>query len=634
MKFKNLKNIKRKCRRMVIDRILLLLIAVFGFTLGIHAQVTIGAGIPPEKGAILDIKEKDTKTPINNVAGLENSTKGVLYPKVFLRDAAKLTPLYGGSDNGSGIWSDESTIDEKLKATGMVVYNVNAEALNMDEGLYMWQIDEWVKLNQDGAAVIRPVACSAIRISGSYVEKTPVDNNNYLEIDLDVTKKGSFVISALSGNGYSFYYAGVALQTGVLTVKVPAQGTPALRGDNALTFSGINLAPGCVPKITVQEMVAAYTVVCPSAVAQGQYYKGQSLTVEHKIVMYVNVSQPGSYNIYTETKNGISFKASGTFTNAGIKTVTLQGTGTPTLNEDFQLIIKANSTLGSAECTVPITIILPDMTYAIIGEGVWSWHTAAREDALSNANSGSFSPTGLLKIKSFKLLWNTRSASVAESNLRNGFNGKYPDIVLYFAYNCNPTSGLTTELLKYINAGGCVIYGSSDDTASAVNILMYGLFGIMPARTQTGGGDDNVYPIMNNHSDPIVNGTFGNLAGTYWGEDNASNNSVVMSSLPPNSVQICTAQSTSKPSINPAYSIVWYNENKNFVYFGDSTGASKTNTSDNAYPAIYNNNGIPISKFYGPSNDGYKRYVYNSALELNAIAYLLRRAAVSGINPH
>lgn len=611
---------------------LFLLLILSGNT-NLSAQVTIGAGTPPERGALLDFKERDVTSPTQDVVSLENSTKGVLHPKVFLRDASKLTPLYGGSDDGSGVWSDESTAEEKLKATGMVVYNVNPDAINMDEGLYMWQIDEWVKLNQDGAAIIQPVNCSAIRINGSYIEGVPANNNNYLEIDLTVTKKGSFVISVLSGNGYSFYYTGVALETGTLTVKVPAQGTPALVQTDKLTFSGISLVSGCEPEITVQEMVAAYTMACSSAVVQGQFFKGQALTTSNKIRMNINVSQPGSYNIYTETKNGISFRASGSFAATGTQTVELPGTGIPTINEDFQVVIKANTSLGSAECSVLIPIILPDMTYAIIGSGVWSWAATPRTNALSNTGSASFSPDGLVRIKSFKQLWSTTSTSTATTNLTNGINGgKYPDVVLYFAYGADPTSALTTALLNYINAGGCVIYGSSDNTATAVNTLMSGLFGISPAQNQTGGGDDNVYPIANNSSDPIINGPFGNLAGMYWGEDNTSNYSIVMSSLPPNSVQICTAQSTSKPGIDPVISIVWYNNSKNFVYFGDSTGASTSDTSTGAYPAIYRNN-LPASKLYGPGSTN-NRYVYNAALELNAVAFMIRKAAVSGINPY
>lgn len=618
-----------------ISRIVSLGLLLFAIVITTQAQVTIGSGEDPERGALLEHKERNATNPTSEVTSLENSKKGVLYPKVFLYDASKLTPLYGGSDTGSGVWSDESTADEKLRATGMVVYNVNPDAINMDDGLYMWQIDQWVKLNQDGAAIIAPVDCSAIRINGSFIQGVPMNDNNYVEVGLNITKKGSFVISILSGNGYSFYYSGVALQTGNLTVKVPAQGTPALVGENTLTFTGVSLVSGCEPKITVQEAIASYTMLCSSVIVQGQYYKGQVLTSSHVIKMNINVSETGSYNIYTETTNGISFKATGTFANVGTQQVTLFGTGVPTINEEFKVSIKSNTPLGSAECSATIPIILPAMTYAIIGNGVWSWETAARTDAL--ALSGvSFNPNGVVRIQSFTRLWSTSSTSTATTNLANGVGGKYPDVVLYFAYGANPTAGLTTALLNYINAGGCVIYGSSDNTSSDVNILLSGLFGITTAQAQEAGSSntsDNVYQIANNSSDPIINGPFGNLAGMYWGEDNASSGSVVMTSLPPNSVQICSAVSTTKTDINPAISIVWYNNNKNFVYFGDSTGASKTDSSTSSYPTIYNSTGTPVSKLYGPGSSNNK-YVFNAALEFNCIAWAIKRAAVSGINPY
>ncbi|GHV16309.1 hypothetical protein FACS1894169_09830 [Bacteroidia bacterium] len=615
--------------------------------MNLSAQVTIGSGISPERGALLDHKETDATNPTSDVTSLENATKGVLYPKVFLRDAAKLTPLYGGVDTGGGVWSDNATADEKLKATGMVVYNVNPKAINMDEGLYMWNMDEWVKLNQDGAAVIGPVDCSAIRINGSYIEGTPVTGNEYLEIDLDVTKKGSFVIAALSGNGYSFFYTGVALETGRITVKVPAQGTPALVRTDELKFSGISLVAGCEPKITVQEKIAEYEMVCSATVVQGQYVKNRTLqNGTHVITMQINVSQSGSYNIYTETKNGIYFKGSGSFASAGRQTVILQGYGKPTINEDIQLTIKANTPLSSLECSAIIPVTLPAMKYAIIGATDlynYSWNGGPRENALKAARN--FGADGVVKMESpLSSLWNVgTNLGNAVNYLNNGYGTgaikEYPDIVLYFSFGAPPSSALATALYNYVHAGGCLIFATADNGSNGysrdnVNYMISGLFaGLSTAQTQTGGGDDNVYQIANNSADPIINGPFGNLAGMYWGEDNASNNSFVLTSLPPNSVQVCTAQSTSKTGIDSDYSIVWYNNSKNFVYFGDSTGSDTNNNSSDATPTTFDSAYKPKSKLYGPGDATYKRVVYNSALELNAVAWAIRKAAVSGINP-
>lgn len=354
-----------------------------------------------------------------------------------------------------------------------------------------------------------------------------------------------------------------------------------------------------------------------------------------------NVLTAGSYSITTPLTNGISFSASGNLA-VGTQLITLIGTGTPTVNSDFPITINTNSSSGNNICTTTIPVILPPMTYAIIGQDVWSWAAAPRLRALSNTGTGSdvsFGPNGTVKIVSFTQLWSTANVTRAANNLNN--NAEKPDIVLYFAYDANPNSAITLALVQYINNGGCVIYGaSSSASADPVNVLMQGVFGMATAQNQipgTGTKDDNTYPIANLPDDPIINGPFGNLSGRYWGEDNESDGSRIMTSLPPNSVQIATAYNPfGKGTVNPEYSIVWYNDTKNFVYFGDCTGADFNNDEQNAFPASYSSSGIPQSKFYGNFRQpagAPSQFVYNSALELNAVAWAIKKAAMSGINP-
>jgi hypothetical protein len=211
-----------------------------------------------------------------------------------------------------------------------------------------------------------------------------------------------------------------------------------------------------------------------------------------------------------------------------------------------------------------------------------------------------------------------------------------PDIVLYFAYAVDPTTALSNALAEYIRQGGVVIYGSADGTSAQVNILMEGIFGAGTgtAIAQSGGSSsDNVYLINNLPHCPVVNGPFGNLAGRHWGEDNAQTGSVIMTELPPNSVQIATARSTTNTTRNPEHSIIWYNESYNFLYIGDSTGSAINNTSNSSYPSSFSSTGLPQSKLYGPGGAN-NQWIVNAALELNAVAWGLRKAAVSGINPH
>lgn len=520
--------------------------------------------------------------------------------------------------------------------TGLIVYNLTEnDDKELCLGLNQWDGEQWNCFQSKmGNAKFDAVNCSDIEINGVYVEGTPTTSANYLSINLNVTKVGAFSITITTGNGYSFYQSGVALSIGKMTVNIPCQGTPVNAQTDKLSFNGIGLIPGCEPQIEVSSAIANYSLNCSSIVVNGRYLKGTPLTTSNTIALNVTVTTAGSYNINTPLTNGIRFSASGDLT-IGTHTITLIGSGTPTVNSDFPITINANTPQGNNTCNTTIPLTLPAMTYAVIGSGsTYSWNSTARSLALTNGGI-SFGPDGIVKIVSFTELWSTSTVNTAAKYLNDGYsNGTMPDVVLYFAYGAAPTTALTTALRDYINKGGCVIYGSADGTSSDVNTLMSGLFGISPAIAQSGGQtDDDVYVISNLPSDPVINGPFGNLSDRHWGEDNGTTGSVIMTELPPNSVQICTARSASKTLQDPQYSIVWYNDSKNFLYFGDSVGSSTTDNSTGAYPSRYNSQGLPLSKNYGPGT-AWNQFIYNSALELNAVAWALKKAAISGINPH
>jgi len=620
--------------------ILLLVLLLFSIKY-CDGQVTIGSGIEAEKGALLELKETQVTNPnAGNVLSFENSTKGFLYPKVSLKASTKLTPLYGGIDSGSGNWSDPSTAMEKLLATGMVVYNVNENAIDMDEGLYMWRIDEWIKLSGGmGKASFDPVQCADIRVMGDYIEGKTVTGSEYLSIKVNVTKVGTFVIAATTatGNGYSFYVSGVALEPGSLTINVPSQGKPINVQTDDLIFDGLELAPGCQPTVTVMTSVATYTMNCNSVSVSGTYAKGDQLTTSNKITLNVNVLAAGSYSITTPETNGIYFIGTGVFAQPGFNTVTLQGYGKPTVQWDFPITINtnsANSAPGSTSCSTVIPMTLPRMTYAIIGasNSWYSWDNVGRKAALTQGSS--FGPNGLVKTKGLTEVWKTSAANTAISNITNGMaSGTAPDIILYFCHDARPTDALSRKLLDYVNAGGCLIYSPQDGQAGDVNIMMTGIFSMPGVASQqpSGSSDDEVYLINKIEDNAVINSPFGDLGGLYWGEDNGTTGTIRLEQLPPNSVQVCSARTGNKPGVPQEHSVVWYNENKNFFYFGDSTGGAINNTESGAFPSTFSSSGIPQTKNYG---NNIKGTVCNAALELSAVAWAIKKAAINGINPH
>ena len=617
--------------------IFLIFIMLFLSSSTLQAQVSIGSGEEPISGSILQLKEKSAVTDASS-----NAYRGLALPRVTLSEKKALYPMFlvdpDDPDSGPNTAYSGATNKQALdKAhTGLIVYNLTEDDdKELCLGLNQWDGEQWNCFQSKmGNAKFDAVNCSDIEINGVYVEGTPTTSANYLSINLNVTKVGAFSITITTGNGYSFYQSGVALSIGKMTVNIPCQGTPLNAQTDKLSFNGIELILGCEPQIEVSSAIANYSLNCSSIVVNGRYLKGTPLTASNTIALNVTVTTSGSYNINTPLTNGIRFSASGNFT-PGTHAVTLVGSGTPTVNSDFPITINANTPQGNNTCNTTIPLTLPAMTYAVIGSGsTYSWNSTARSQALTNGGI-SFGPNGIVKIVSFTELWSTSTVNTAAKYLNDGYsNGTMPDVVLYFAYGATPNNTITAALRDYINKGGCVIYGSADGTSSDVNTLMSGLFGISPAIAQSGGQtDDDVYVISNLPSDPVINGPFGNLSDRHWGEDNGTTGSVIMTELPPNSVQICTARSASKTSQNPQYSIVWYNDSKNFLYFGDSVGSSTTDNSTSAYPAKYNGQGLPLSKNYGPGT-AWNQFIYNSALELNAVAWILKKAAISGINPH
>lgn len=666
------------------------------FVSGLQAQVTIGAGLEPNDGSLLQLKESD---------GDENSHKGLNLPRVSLIKKNMLLPMFlKNPESHTPDYSDafiEDSVNLKLAHKGLLVYNLTEdEDEELMVGINQWDGEQWNCLQSKmGNAKFDPVRCSDIAVSGTYIEGKDVNASHYLAITVNIIKEGAYSIVAKSernspgnpghggSNGYSYYLTGVALNKGPATLIVPCQGrpvyvseeiSPGVYNKDNLIVEGLPMEssdPTCPSKVQVATDVATYTINCDGTVVHGQYLKGRPLSISapgnNTITVHVNVSNPGSYKITTPKTNGISFSASGGWTAPGVYQVTLlpdpaNTSNAPIVNEDFPIEINTNTPTGNSKCTAIIPITLPPMTYALIGEdGTYSWANM-RRPALQNGTS--FGPNGTVRVMEFKEMWSTNDAVIAQGHINNGFTGTTngvsynsakPDVILYFAYAAPNSLDLTTALNNYVNSGGVLIYaansigwfsgGTTGQGVDDVNMMMNGMFGsaYRTAQWQTNclglGGItcpvnanyDSAYKINEISGDPIVNGPFGNLGGKYWAEDNDTAGTTILTTLPPNSIQVCPAYNDySHMDVNPDYSTVWYNESKNFFFFGDTNGANNDKNDKVSYPACYTVSGVPVSKQYGNSDDSRSPFTHVAHLELNAVAWAIKKAAVSGINPH
>ena len=98
---------------------------------------------------------------------------------------------------------------------------------------------------------------------------------------------------------------------------------------------------------------------CEPVTIGGNYHAQQNLTDSNYIEADVNITLPGSYNITTDTINGYSFKAIGTFANTGLNHVKLSAAGKPLIADTDYFTIKYNASFCQAIIVVIDTTIKP-----------------------------------------------------------------------------------------------------------------------------------------------------------------------------------------------------------------------------------------------------------------------------------
>lgn len=111
---------------------LLVMLSLMLYAGRISGQITIGAGIEPVHGALLDLKEEQRND------GTENSKKGMMLPRVKLSDQNKLFPMFTNGYDGA----------ENSRHIGLTVYNIYEDACNgIPKGVYVWDGTQWQPLS-------------------------------------------------------------------------------------------------------------------------------------------------------------------------------------------------------------------------------------------------------------------------------------------------------------------------------------------------------------------------------------------------------------------------------------------------------------------------------------------------------
>jgi hypothetical protein len=222
-----------------------------------------------------------------------------------------------------------------------------------------------------------PGNCAISSITGNYIVGLVMVAANRVEMTVNVTGVGTYIINGTVINGVSFSASGVFTNPGIQTIFLAATGTPT--GPGPFIYPVTNGATNCSFSIIYNTVItnASFNLSgspggCTGALVNGTYTVGTALGPLNAALIYVNVLSPGNYNIATTTVNGISFSASGTFNITGQQQVILAGTGTPIVAGPFNYPVTGggNTCIISVASTVVNIDYVPQTDYSN-----WSWRT-------------------------------------------------------------------------------------------------------------------------------------------------------------------------------------------------------------------------------------------------------------------
>lgn len=530
----------------------------------------------------------------------------------------KLTPNMGASQNS------------------LLIYNTTEDCYNYWNNAEQ----EWKSLCGKLGKSQFTFDCAALQVKGTYVQGRDLAASNYLSIPVTVTKAGEYIFLATTANGYSFFASGTFLNTGSYTIQAAGQGTPvAVQTDNlSINANGIDVT--CTPAITVTVLSAAgtYTMSCGSATVNGVYKVGTILTASNTITLPVNVTALGSYTVTTNTIDGISFSASGTFTATGSQNITLNGTGTPSSTTNKTLTITSDSQ-GSVTTTCSFTVRVTIPVKKILGIGLESQYgyqvgrPANSHARLMLDSQKNFGTDATSTVASSGYTYVSLGNAMSAATLNSQINSTSPPDIIQIGYSADIDASSATILANYAKKGGVVLL-FSEETAGVQRFVRALMDATVSVSTQNGSG--NRY-ILSNSTHSIVNGPFGNLAGLAWGDDGATTRYVqnldatlvdVLSTVPGNTDAVTAF-------VHKNYNVVFIGDGGFFAgqinTYGDSTWPLtqpfSINNATDAQPIINTSYGSTTT------TNGIGT-IYNSYLFGNIFAWAIYQAETNGYNKY
>jgi hypothetical protein len=169
--------------------------------------------------------------------------------------------------------------------------------------------------------------CAPATPSGAYKKDTALNATNFVDIQLDITNVGIYIVTTDTVNGYYFRATGVTPLPGVNIIRLVGFGKPIAAGTNLFKVKfNTDVCEFAVPVTgtTGGGTNAVFTyantgAACTNAMQTGSFFVGVPTNpATHYITIYANVTTAGAYTLTTNpAPNGLTFNASGSFATTG-----------------------------------------------------------------------------------------------------------------------------------------------------------------------------------------------------------------------------------------------------------------------------------------------------------------------------
>ena len=455
------------------------------------------------------------------------------------------------------------------------------------------------------------VDCSQVVVNGVYKQDEAMTAANTVTIKANVQATGETTIRTNTVGGIYFTSGPLSFDTiGDRDIVLTAVGTPTTPGVNTFTLDAVpGMVATCAFDVTVTGQPVAYSLTCSTIVVNGTYAPNIAMNATNTMTLSVNVQYPGAYTISTNTVNGVTFSASGTFTLTGTQDVTLQASGTGVSGGTHRYTLSTNSAIGANTCNKNVEFIYRKINVLGLGGGAYQPGSASNTET-SRAlmqSVGNFGPNGIVQVDGITI-FNGEYAN--DATLRNRINNNKIDVIV-IGYNYTPNANSIAILTDFVkNKKGVLIHSQENDAPGAKNLI--NAIAFSASTTVSGTGTTYVNPILN-IDDPLLNGPFGDVRGKHGGSD--VNNSYYVTGY--------SAEFTSLSHQNNDSNRSWILKHNTlgYVYIGDSgwTAGSASNNSTTIWPAAITSGGAPLSKAY---NGGVT--VFNSFVYANTIAWAIK----------